>query len=69
MDGLVDIIRVAGTVEPSHQHIDAVAQADEKAGEQCDEGAGRADRAQCRRTGKPADHSYVRHIEEDLQQV
>ena len=32
----MDIVRVSGSVEAGHQHVDAVAQADEKAGEQRD---------------------------------
>ena len=40
----MDIVRVSGSVEAGHQHVDAVAQADEKAGEQRDKDAGGAHR-------------------------
>ena len=47
VNGFVHIIRVTGTVKAGHQHIDAVAQADEKTGEQGDKDAGGTHRTQC----------------------
>ena len=69
MDGLADILVVAGTIVPRDQDIDAVAQADEKAGEKGDKGGGGADGAQCGRARKAAHHGNIGHVEKDLQQV
>ena len=63
MDGVVDIVRVSGSVEAGHQHVDAVAQADEKAGEQRDKDAGGAHRAKRCGARKPPHHGHVRHVE------
>ena len=67
MNGLVDIVRVPGTVEPGHQHIDAVAQANEKAREQGDKDTGGTHRAQCRGARKAAYDRHVGHVEQHLQ--
>ena len=69
VDGLLHIVGMARTVEPGHQHVDAVAQTDEETGEQGDEDAGGAYRAEGRGACEPAHHSYVRHIKEHLQQI
>ena len=69
VNGLVDIVRVPGTVEPGHQHIDAVAQANEKAREQGDKDTGGTHRAQCRGARKAAYDRHVGHVEQHLQQV
>ena len=60
---------MARTVKTRHQHVDAVAQTDEKAGEQGYQRAGGAHSAQRRRPGKAPHHRHVRHIEQHLQQV
>ena len=69
MNGAADVIGVPGPIEAGHQHVDAVAQADEKTGEQGDEDAGGAYRAEGRGACEPAHHSHVRHIKEHLQQI
>ena len=69
VDGLLHIVGMARTVEPGHQHVDAVAQTDEETGEQGDEDAGGAYRAEGRGACEPAHHSHVRHIKEHLQQI
>ena len=69
VNGLVDIVRVPGTVEPGHQHIDAVAQANEKAREQGDKDTGGTHRAQCRGAREAAYDRHVGHVEQHLQQV
>ena len=69
MDSLFHIAGMACAVEPGHQHVDAVAQADEKTGEQGDEDAGGAHRTEGGRACEAAHYGHVRHVEEDLQQV
>ena len=69
MDRAPDVVAVLGPVKAGHQHVDAVAQADEEAGEQGDEDAGGAHRAQRRGAGEPAHDRDVRHVEQHLQQV
>ena len=59
----------AGTIEPGHQHVDAVAQADQKTCEQGNEDAGGPHRTQGCGACKPPDHRNVGHIEQHLQQV
>ena len=59
MDGLFDIARVLGAVKAGHQYVDAVAQADQKAGEQRDKDTGGPHRAQRRRPSKPPDDRHV----------
>ena len=61
--GVVDFVRVSGSVVAGDQHGDAVAQADEKASEQRDKDAGGAHRAQRCGARKPPHHGHVRHIE------
>ena len=53
VDGLLHIVGMARTVKPGYQHVDAVAQTDEETGEQGDEDAGGAYRAEGR-AGVPA---------------
>ena len=67
--GLSHVLGVARTVKTRHQHVDAVAQTDEETGEQGDEDAGGAYRAEGRGACEPAHHSHVRHIKEHLQQI
>ena len=69
MYGFADILGVAGTIVPCDQDIDAVAQADEKAGKKGDKGGGGADGPQCGRACKAAHHGNIGHVEKDLQQV
>ena len=69
VDGLLHIVGMARTVKPGYQHVDAVAQTDEETGEQGDEDAGGAYRAEGRGACEPAHHSHVRHIKEHLQQI
>ena len=69
MDRAPDVVAVLGPVKASHQHVDAVAQADEETGEQGDEDAGGAHRAQRRGASEPAYHGHVRHVEQHLQEV
>ena len=69
VDGLFHVLGMARAVKTRHQHIDAVAQADEKAGEQGHQRAGGANSTQRCRACKPAYHGHVRHVEQHLQQV
>ena len=69
VNGAADVIGVPGPIEAGHQHVDAVAQADEKTGEQGDEDARGTHRTQRRGTGEPAHDRDVRHVEQHLQQV
>ena len=66
MDGLADVLGVPGTVKAGDQHIDAVAQADQKAGEQCHKRRRRSHGAERRGTGKPAHNGNVGHVEQNL---
>ena len=69
VDGLFHVLGMARTIKTRHQHVDAVAQTNEKAGEQGHQRAGGAHSAQRRGTGKAPHHRHVRHIEQHLQQV
>ena len=69
VDGLADVVRVAGTVKASHQHVDAVAEADEEAREEGDEDGGGTYRTQRGGACKTAHHRYVRQVEQHLQQI
>ena len=51
---------------PDDQHVDAIAQADQKAGEQCDKRRRRAHGAERRGTGEPAHNGNVGHVEQNL---
>ena len=66
MDGLADVLGVPGTVKPRHQHIDTVAEADKKAGEQCDERCRGADCAQRRGACKAAHNGNIGQVEQNL---
>ena len=66
MDGLADVLGVPGTVKAGDQHVDAIAQADQKAGEQCDKRRRRAHGAECRGTGEPAHNGNVGHVKQNL---
>ena len=66
MYGLADVLGVSGTVKAGDQHVDAIAQADQKAGEQCDKRRRRAHGAECRGTGEPAHNGNVGHVEQNL---
>ena len=67
VDGVMHVVVAARAERPRHQHVYAVAQADQKAGEQRHEDGRRADGTQLHRAGKAADDRHVGHIEEHLQ--
>ena len=69
MDRLLYVVLMPRTIEPGHQHIDAVAQANEKAGEQGDKDACGTHSTQRGRACKPSHNGNVRHVEQHLQQV
>ena len=56
-------------VEPGGQHVDAAAQADEKAGEHGDQRRGGAHGAQSLGADELPHHRQIRQVEEHLQQV
>ena len=69
MHRFVHAFGVARPIKPGHQHIDAVAQANEEPGEQGDKNAGGANRAQRRGTGKAPHNRHVGHVEQHLKQI
>ena len=69
VDGLAQGLAVFGAVVPGHQHVDAGAHADEKAGVQAHQSGGGAHGAQRAGAREPAHHGHIGHIKKDLQHV
>ena len=63
------VLLAARAERPRHPHVYAVAQADQKAGEQRYEDGRRADGAERVRADEPADRRNIGHVEEHLQNI
>lgn len=69
MNRFPDTAVIFGTDIECRQRVDAARHADEDAGKHGYENTGRTNRSKREGTGKFADHSDIRHIEDNLQDI